>query len=265
MAVKKVWVLIADAAGARVLRADREGRRLELLRTTRTRRVAPNQAVWSRTVPVEPRSSHTGARHAMEPDTDLKRAELRRFVHRLATELDAAASAGSFDQLVIVAADRVLGELRNALPPRVAARICQSKRTWPAWTTRNWRSAWRRCCGLDHSLPSRRSCSRGCSGSHKFVGRSRALKNRAEQSGDDRHCVLSSPAYGDAPRIPPCRFRHGRSTRCGSQGRLCDARGAAPRFLPFLTGSRFGAEAQLPLRARLLMAAGPARHALCWA
>ena len=61
----------------------------------------------------------------MEPDTELKRAELRRFVHRLASELDAAALADSFDQLVIVAADRVLGELRNALPPRVAARICQ--------------------------------------------------------------------------------------------------------------------------------------------
>jgi protein required for attachment to host cells len=61
----------------------------------------------------------------MEPDTELKRAELRRFVHRLASELDAAALTDSFDQLVIVAADRVLGEMRSALSPRVASRISQ--------------------------------------------------------------------------------------------------------------------------------------------
>ena len=126
MAAKEIWVLVADAASARVLRADREGRRLELLRTHAhpEGRAKPSNLVSDR--PGRSfESGHTGARHAMEPDTELKRAELRRFVHRLASELDAAALADSFDQLVIVAADRVLGELRHALPPRVAARICQ--------------------------------------------------------------------------------------------------------------------------------------------
>ena len=57
----------------------------------------------------------------MEPDTALKRAELRRFVHELAGELEA--SAGTFDDLIIVAGPRMLGEIRQALTDRVAATV----------------------------------------------------------------------------------------------------------------------------------------------
>lgn len=126
MAAKEVWVLVADAAGARVLRADREGRRLELLRTHShpEGRAKPSDLVADRPGRSFD-SSHTGARHAMEPDTELKRAELRRFAHRLAVDLDAAVATDSFDELVIVAADRLLGEIRDVLPQRVAARVRQ--------------------------------------------------------------------------------------------------------------------------------------------
>jgi protein required for attachment to host cells len=59
----------------------------------------------------------------MEPDTDVKRAELRRFVHELARELDEAALTNRFDDLVVVAGPRLMGELRRALPDQVTVRI----------------------------------------------------------------------------------------------------------------------------------------------
>ena len=94
MAAKEVWVLVADAAGARVLRAHREDRRLEPLRTYShpEGRAKPSDLVSDR--PGRSfESGHTGARHAMEPDTELKRAELRRFVHRLASPTVARGTA----------------------------------------------------------------------------------------------------------------------------------------------------------------------------
>ena len=126
MTTPEVWVLVADAAGARVLRADRAEHRLELLRTHThpAGRAKPSERVTDRAGRSFD-STHAGGRHAMEPDTDLRRAELRRFAHQLASELDQAAVSGSFDQLVIVAGDRMLGELRDALPQRVKARVRQ--------------------------------------------------------------------------------------------------------------------------------------------
>ena len=124
MAKKETWVLVADAAGARLLRADAETHRLELLRTYphEEGRAKPSDLVVDRPGRSFD-SSRTGGRHAMEPDTDVKRAELRRFVHELAGELDEAALTNKFDDLVVVAGPRLMGELRRALPDQVAIRI----------------------------------------------------------------------------------------------------------------------------------------------
>lgn len=124
MTKRVTWVLVADAAGARVLRADAVARRLELVRTFRHEegRMKPGTLVTDRPGRSFD-SSHAGGRHAMEPDTDLKRAELQRFVRELADELDAFAADDSFDDLVLVAGPRLLGELRRALPDRVAGRV----------------------------------------------------------------------------------------------------------------------------------------------
>jgi protein required for attachment to host cells len=124
MAKTETWVLVADAAGARVLRADAETRRLELLRTYphQEGRAKPSDLVVDRPGRSFD-SNRAGGRHAMEPDTDVKRAELHRFAHELAGELDAAAAADRFHNLVIVAGPRLMGELRRALPERVAVRI----------------------------------------------------------------------------------------------------------------------------------------------
>ena len=58
-------------------------------------------------------------RHAMQPPTDPKRHEKRRFAHELAGFLDAAAKRGDFDRLILVAPPQALGDLRGELPKAV--------------------------------------------------------------------------------------------------------------------------------------------------
>jgi protein required for attachment to host cells len=119
-----LWVLVANAGSAWLLRADARHRRLEPIQgeTHAAGRRKPGDLVSDRAGRSFD-SSHGGARHAMEPDTDLKRAELRRFVLHLAHELDQAALAGRYAGLVLVAEPRMLGELRSTLPKHVAERV----------------------------------------------------------------------------------------------------------------------------------------------
>ena len=55
------------------------------------------------------------ARHSMEPDTGVKEEERRRFVKEMVDWLNAAHLKGEFDQLVLLAAPAVLGEIRKAV------------------------------------------------------------------------------------------------------------------------------------------------------
>lgn len=111
---ERIWVVVADAAGARIFRADPSGRRLELECELAhpEGRAKPSELVADRPGRSLD-SSRTGARHAMEPDTDPARAELQRFARRIAQELDANRSA--FDALILVAGPRLLGLLRAEL------------------------------------------------------------------------------------------------------------------------------------------------------
>ena len=120
----ETWVLVADAARARLLRADRTERRFHLIREeahAASRAKAGELMADRQGRSFE--SSHSGSRHALEPDTDPKLVEKRRFSAELADELDAAAAADRFDRLVLVAEPRMLGLLRQELPERVADRL----------------------------------------------------------------------------------------------------------------------------------------------
>lgn len=120
----ETWVLVADAARARLLRADRAERRFHLLREeTHDAGRAKAGEIMADRPGRSLDSSRTGARHAMEPDTDPRRVEQHRFAALIARALAAAEASGRFDELVLVAEPRMLGELRQALPERVAARV----------------------------------------------------------------------------------------------------------------------------------------------
>ena len=64
-------------------------------------------------------SSRSGVRHALEPPHDYHKLEKHRFMATLATTLDTACSRREFDDLVLVAPRRSLGELRGLLSKRV--------------------------------------------------------------------------------------------------------------------------------------------------
>ena len=123
---KETWLLVADGAGARLLRLDTATRRLELVADR------PHEAGRTKTSDLMTDrpgrsldSSHVGVRHAMEPRTDPRRIERHRFAAELAAEVEAAANQERFSDLVLVAAPAMLGELRAALPERLAELVRQ--------------------------------------------------------------------------------------------------------------------------------------------
>lgn len=121
---RETWVLVADGARARLFRADRKARRLELLREEES---VAARSKTSELMTDQPGrafdSSGVGQRSAMEPPSDPKRLEKERFAQQLAELLGAAEGAGRFQCLVVAAAPQTLGDLRARLSPAVAGRI----------------------------------------------------------------------------------------------------------------------------------------------
>ena len=70
-------------------------------------------------------SSGGGPRHAIEPHHDYHKLEKHKFSATLAKILEDACARGEFDQLVLIAPRRSLGELRGLLAPRVQSRIAK--------------------------------------------------------------------------------------------------------------------------------------------
>jgi protein required for attachment to host cells len=66
-----------------------------------------------------------GMRHAIEPRHDPHKMEKHKFTAAVAKALDEACEARAFDQLVLVAPNRSVGEFRTLLPERVQARLGQ--------------------------------------------------------------------------------------------------------------------------------------------
>lgn len=67
-----------------------------------------------------------GSRSSMEPGTPPKEVERQRFARQIAEELQAGLDAHSYGRLVLVANPSFLGELREALSPRVTQHISAS-------------------------------------------------------------------------------------------------------------------------------------------
>lgn len=120
----ETWVLVADGARARLFRADRRNRSLELVEEEDSSAARAKAADIVTDRPGRHFDGNTlGQRSAMEPSTDPKQLEKRRFARHLASRLGEARRAGRFDDLVIVAAPQTLGDLRAELPPAVASHV----------------------------------------------------------------------------------------------------------------------------------------------
>ncbi len=118
------WVLIADGARARVLAQDKPFQALKpaLAEEEITGSTAQSKEIGSDR-PGRSFDSAGEGRHAMVPPTDPQRYAKYAFARELAERLEEAAHGGRFDRLILVAAPKTLGDLRELLPGVVKARV----------------------------------------------------------------------------------------------------------------------------------------------
>jgi protein required for attachment to host cells len=119
MKPKITWIVLADGMHARVLRQDKYG--APLVPALDRELYEPEVHKFSRDLrsdaPGRTFDSVSSVRHAMEPRTDPKTHEKQLFARRVADLINTAAAQQSFDQLVLVAPPKTLGELRAHLDP----------------------------------------------------------------------------------------------------------------------------------------------------
>lgn len=123
MTTVRTWVLIADAARARVLENRGPGTGVHTLEGLTFENELPPSRELSRDRPARTFDSAGEGRHAIEPRTDPRREEKRSFARFLGEALDAALAERSYERLVIVAPPPFLGDLRTALTPAVKAAV----------------------------------------------------------------------------------------------------------------------------------------------
>ena len=122
----KTWIVVADGARARFFRPDDES--AKLVPAGLPDMVEPQSRLRPRDLKSDKpgrsySSSRSGVRHALEPPHDYHKLEKHRFMATLATTLDTACGRREFDDLILVAPRRSLGELRGLLSKRVQARV----------------------------------------------------------------------------------------------------------------------------------------------
>lgn len=111
----RVWVVAADNRRAKILETDTLMGSLTEIEDL----VHPVARAHGRDLtsdrPGRSFDSRGQGRHAMEPETDVKRHEAEVFAKQVAERIELARSQGKFDQLVLIAAPQFLGLLRKSL------------------------------------------------------------------------------------------------------------------------------------------------------
>lgn len=120
---KRIWILVADGARARILLSEGPGTGLrpatdEVYEADRrpTREIGSDR-------PGRVFESADQTRHAYAPRVDWHEYEKHLFAAKMAGILDDACKRGTFDDLVLVAPPKALGELRAALSKHTRARV----------------------------------------------------------------------------------------------------------------------------------------------
>jgi len=141
----RTWVVVADGARARFFVPSEDASKFVAARQADL--VAPDSHGHSRDLKSDKpgrsyASSRSGVRHAIEPAHDPHKLEKHRFSAVLTEVLDGACGRREFDQLVLVAPRRSLGELRSLLTPRVQR--CISREVAKDLTKESTAGLWRR-------------------------------------------------------------------------------------------------------------------------
>ena len=119
----KTWILIADAAHARVLETKGHGKPLVPVPDFELHADLPRSHDLGADRPTRTHESVGSTRHAVQPRVDPHRELKRAFAVQVAKRLEAAVTANSFDRLVIAAPPVMLGDLRRAVHKQVSDRI----------------------------------------------------------------------------------------------------------------------------------------------
>ena len=120
------WIIVVDGSRGRFFRPNEETKKLESVGLSDM--VAPQARQRPRDLKSDKpgrgySSSRSGVRHAFEPAHDYHKLEKHRFMAKVASTLDEACERREFDDLIIVAPRRSLGELRELLSKRVQSRV----------------------------------------------------------------------------------------------------------------------------------------------
>jgi protein required for attachment to host cells len=119
----RTWVVIADAARARVFETMGKGTGLTAVEDMALEaELAPSRELGTDR-PGRSFESVGSTRHAMESSSDPHREQKRQFARRIADAVEARQAARSFDRLVLVAPAVTMGDLRAVLPPKVKALV----------------------------------------------------------------------------------------------------------------------------------------------
>lgn len=120
MKTSREWVITANAAVCRIFQHDGKNKPLTEVRSLD----CPRGRMTGRDIdsdrPGRTYDSAGQGRHAMEPRVDPHAQEELRFAREIATTLDEAQRGGEFSRLVVIAAPRMLGYLRECLPESVS-------------------------------------------------------------------------------------------------------------------------------------------------
>ena len=117
----KTWIVVADAAHARVFEQIGAGPIQALPDLVFARKVPTDRELFSDR-PARAVDRVGGGRHAVERH-DRDQEHRAAFVRAFAEPIERGAIAGAFDRLVLVCAPHTLGEVRAALGPHATQRV----------------------------------------------------------------------------------------------------------------------------------------------
>ena len=117
------WIVIADGSEARFFANHGPGKGLEALSPESVSVELRRSGEIMADRPGRTFDSAGQGRHAMAPPSDAKEEQKRRFLKAVAEGLNAAALSGQFDELILAAPPKALGELRQDLDSHALERI----------------------------------------------------------------------------------------------------------------------------------------------
>jgi protein required for attachment to host cells len=119
----RTWVLIADGGHAKVLEIDTQRRVLKPRADMNMSIELPPSRELLSDRPVRTYESIGHARHAKGDKVDPHRELKRAFAKAVGKELEVRLVDGCFERLVVVAPPAAMGDLREALPKKVRAKV----------------------------------------------------------------------------------------------------------------------------------------------